>query len=315
MFKFKLMLVCAGVFLLASCQSQNSIESRNIATLHRYWNELLNGKDISKAHEIIAPDFTLYINRKPTEPRGVEIFIQMAKIHDHEGALSQNQFFEDEIVAAENTIASRWRGTALHDREVSGYKPIPNDHEIAWQGMCFYHFNEKGLMTDGHVVTNLWELFESRERANKPVDIRARNIATLHRYFKELLNFGDHSKHHEIITPDFTLYYDGEPDTAKGIEIFKSMKQDGERCFSKIEFGEDEAMAKGNMVASRWHTIAVHDRDELLGYKPDGKEMRWCGMSFYHFNEDGLMTHGHVVNNVIEAFEARERAAQQASAE
>jgi len=78
MFKLKLVLVFAGIFLLASCQSQNSLESqdkataktdveaRNIATLHRYWNELLNGKEISKAHEIIAPDFKLYVKGEPT---------------------------------------------------------------------------------------------------------------------------------------------------------------------------------------------------------------------------------------------------------
>jgi hypothetical protein len=182
MFKLKLVTVFAGIFLLASCQSQDSLESqdkttaktdveaRNIATLHRYWNELLNGRDTSKAHEIIAPDFTLYVRGEPTRLKGVDIFIEMYKMHDSEGALSKNEFFEDEIVAAGNTIASRWHGTAIHDKVAVGYKPIPNDQKITWQGMCFYHFDENGLMIDGHVVPNVYEILEMRERAANQAD-------------------------------------------------------------------------------------------------------------------------------------------------
>jgi hypothetical protein len=132
MFNFKLMTGFAMIILFAGCQSQNSIESRNIATLHRYWNELLNGRDISKAHEIITPDYTLYSNGEPSKDKGVDIFVEMYKMHDSEGALSKNEFFEDEIVVAGNTIASRWHGTAIHDKVAVGYKPIPNDQKITW---------------------------------------------------------------------------------------------------------------------------------------------------------------------------------------
>jgi hypothetical protein len=179
MLKLQLVLAYASIFLLCSCQRQNNLESRNeatvksdvearnIATLHRYWKELLNENDISKAHEIIATDFTLYVNREPVEPRGSDIFKQMG---ESDRRMSDNQFFEDEIVAAGNTIASRWHGTAIHDKETSGYKPLPNGQKITWEGMCFYHFDENGLMTDGYLVTNLWEKFEKRERAAKQVD-------------------------------------------------------------------------------------------------------------------------------------------------
>jgi len=285
-------------------------EDRNIATLHRYWNELLNENDISKAHEIIAPDFTLYVNREPVEPRGTEIFKQMG---ESDRRMSDNQFFEDEIVAAGNTITSRWHGTAIHDKEVSGYRPLPNDQKITWEGMCFYHFDENGLMTDGYLVTNLWEQFEKRERSNKPVDVESRNKAVVKRYIGELLNKKDHSKANTIISPEFTIHFGETTLEEKGLAIFQNTN-DYAKGLSKLIMIVEEMIAVGNTVAVRWHDEGIHDNGDFQGYAevPNEKAMTWQGMSFYRLDGNGLIIEEFVVTNIIEAFEMRQRAAKQA---
>ncbi|MFC1795106.1 ester cyclase [Planctomycetota bacterium] len=145
-------------------------------------------------------------------------------------------------------------------------------------------------------------------------DLEARNLATLHRYFKEIVNHGDHSKHDELISPDFTLYYAGEPDETKGIELFIQMEKENVKSFSKIEIIEDESVAEGNKIATQWHGIAIHDRGPAYGFEviPDDKELIWHGTAFYTFDKNGLITQVHILSNMDEVLRSRaERAAKQ----
>jgi len=140
----------------------------------------------------------------------------------------------------------------------------------------------------------------------------ARNIATFHRYWKEIVNRGDFSKHDEIISPDFTLYHCGVPDKLKGIELFKQMARDNDKAYSRIEIIEDDLVASGNRIGTQWHGVAIQDRGPIEGFEviPDDKEVTWHGMAFYTFDEKGLITEARLVTDFYDVFRARaERAA------
>ena len=62
MYKIRLTTTLVLIVVFASCQNQNSMESRNKAIVKRYVEELVNNTtgDYSKAYEMISPEFTLY---------------------------------------------------------------------------------------------------------------------------------------------------------------------------------------------------------------------------------------------------------------
>ena len=105
----------------------------------------------------------------------------------------------------------------------------------------------------------------------------ARNIATFRRYCKEIVNRGDFSKHHEVISPDFTLYYCGVPDKLKGIALFEQSARDNDKAYSRIEIIEDDLVGSGNRIATQWHAVAIHDRgrgrrvQDVLRNEPHGR--------------------------------------------
>lgn len=179
--------------------------------------------------------------------------------------------------------------------------------------MCFYHFDENGLMTKGYLVTNLWERLELRERANQPVDVEARNKATVQRYIDEVLNGKNYSKALEMITPDYTLYYGGEEIAEKGLDLFKNTSE-WSKPLSKMVLHVDQVIAQGDSVAVQYHDDVIHDNGPFLGYEvvPGQEAVTWHGVVFFKLNKEGLLTEGRAVSNDLAVFEMRKRAAEQA---
>jgi len=307
MLESRLMLVAAGVFLLAGCQTQSIVETRNKATVRRYLKEVVNNTsgDYSKAYEVISPDFTLYIGGKPSEEKGVDVFTNVAEFTK---SFSKLTLVDDEMIAEGNTVAVRWYDEVVHDRGVFlGYEVIPDDTDMIWHGMSFYKFDDNGLISEAHIVDDRVEVLEMRRRANEQGDVETRNLETFHRYWKEIVNHGDFSKHHEIISPNFTGYFPGKPVGLKGVDFLKKSKQQRDRAFSKIELFEDQLIADGNSIAVRWHAVALHDRGSIFDYGPDGNEIVWQGMNFYRCDENGLIAEAHVVHNLFHVLELREQ--------
>ncbi len=124
MLKYRILAICPAIMLLASCQSQVSVEQHNKAVVRRYLDELLNGRNYAIAHEIITPGFTLCAGDEILEPRGVEFFKQNAESTDK--VLSKIELVHDEMIAEGNTVAVRWHDVVVHDRgEFSGYEVDP----------------------------------------------------------------------------------------------------------------------------------------------------------------------------------------------
>jgi len=150
------------------------------------------------------------------------------------------------------------------------------------------------------------------------MDRESRNKATVRRYLKELVNntSGDYCKAYEIISPEFTLCFGGKALDKKGVDAFKAT--DGlSKPLSKLVLVDDEMIAEGNTVAVRWHDEAIHDKGRFLGYDvvPNDTELTWQGMSFYKFNDAGLMVAGYIVDDSVEVLEMRKRASGPAGSE
>jgi SnoaL-like polyketide cyclase len=145
--------------------------------------------------------------------------------------------------------------------------------------------------------------------------IESRNKATVKRYIKEVVNntSEDYSNAYEMISPNFIFYFGGEEFNVKGVDFFKSGDEDS-KPFSKLVLIDDEMIAEGNTVAVRWHDKAIHDSGEYYGYQvvPDQKEMTWHGMSFYKFNNNGLIAEAYIVSDAIRVFEMRKRTVEKA---
>jgi predicted ester cyclase/nuclear transport factor 2 (NTF2) superfamily protein len=309
----------ATVFSRVQTPDESQETARNLATFHRYWKEIVNRGDFSKHHEIISPDFAIYDAGGVTdELRGIEIFEEMARQNDK--AFSKIDIVEDNLIVQGNKIATQWHGVAIHDKGPAyGYEAVPDAKELIWHGTAFYEFDENGLIKEAHLLTNMNDVLRSRaERAAKADGAESRNKAAVKRYVEELVNntSGDFSKAHEIISPGFTAYFGGEPAEQTGVDLFRDNLEGKKQIFSKLVLVEDEMIAEGNTVAVRWHDEAVHDRGDFLGYQvvPGQESMRWHGMSFYRFDENGLMTEGHIVSNNFFVLEMRERGNRQKQA-
>lgn len=147
----------------SGASSSHSSTSTNIAILNRYWRELLNKGDLSKYHEIISSDFTLYVGGKPDPLKGIALFRAMAE--GQPKSFSKMEMIQDEIIADGNIIALRWHGDAVHDKGVyRGFEVIPNDVQITFHGMTFYRFNANGLITEGRIFSNMFEILQLRKQ-------------------------------------------------------------------------------------------------------------------------------------------------------
>jgi hypothetical protein len=152
MSKLKLMQAFACVFLLGSCQSQNSLESRNKAVVKRYVDELLNKSDYSKAHEIITSGFTLYDNGQEMPLKGVDLF-ESEDENDDSGGFSELVLTIETMIAEGNTVAILWYDTALYAPEEPARGSRPK-LSLKWHGMSLYKL-ENGLIVEGHVMNDL----------------------------------------------------------------------------------------------------------------------------------------------------------------
>jgi predicted ester cyclase len=286
MYKLKFVMGLIGVIFLGACQSQNSPEARNKALVTRYVNEILNGEDLSTADEIIASDYTFYRNGIEMPQRGADVF----RAEEEEIEQYSDMFLTDEQMIAEgDTVAVRWHQTAT-------YKPgkHPSKKEITWHGMSFYKI-QNGLMAEGRIID---VEDTTTDQTVKTTDLESRNKTLVRRYVDEFLNKRNYTRAYEIITPDFTLYDNGQEAPHKGIDLFKSEDEaEDSDSLSELVLTIEEMVVEGNTVVIRWCDTALYTpsgpKDDTLRPKP----LKWYGMSLYRI-ENGRIVEGHVMNDM-----------------
>ena len=89
--------------------------------LDRYFYELLNNGDFSRAHEILAPLFVFY---GPTTTGGLDSRGFKRFIEELRAAFSNKQFVELDRIEAGNRAVIRFRMTGTQDGAYHGIPPI-----------------------------------------------------------------------------------------------------------------------------------------------------------------------------------------------
>jgi steroid delta-isomerase-like uncharacterized protein len=90
------------------------------AVVERYFAELLNAGDFSRAAELLTPDFAFH---GPSSPGGLDAAGFEAFVHDLRRAFPDKRFAEIERVAEGDRIASRFRMTGTHQQSYLGLPP------------------------------------------------------------------------------------------------------------------------------------------------------------------------------------------------
>ena len=128
--------------------------------------------------------------------------------------------------------------------------------------------------------------------------IETQNKAVVKQYLEELISNADFTNADKLIDPEMTFYANGEAIPLKGLEFIKSFTEDESTAFSYIEIIDEEIIAEGNTVASRWYVKGIHDKGEYQGIPAGNKEFKYDGMSFYKL-ENGLIKEAYLIGNEL----------------
>lgn len=129
-------------------------------------------------------------------------------------------------------------------------------------------------------------------------NLESRNKETVRRYVNELLNKCDYSRAHEIITPDFTLYDNGQEMSHKGVDLFRSRdKEVNLEGLSELVLTIQHMIAERDTVAMLWYDTARFTPNESLSGGSQSIPLKWHGLSLYRFR-DGRIYEAHVMNDL-----------------
>ena len=107
----------------------------------------------------------------------------------------------------------------------------------------------------------------------------------LARHFMEARIKGDLEAVDEIMAPDFVsrtpLLSVQEPDREDAIRAIAQLS----RAISNPSIHFEDQVAQGDKVVSRFVVHATHDRGELMGVAPTGRELTWMGIFIHRISE------------------------------
>lgn len=118
------------------------------------------------------------------------------------------------------------------------------------------------------------------------------NKRIVRRYLHEVVSRGDPSAIDELVSPSvvFASPYTAEP--THGVDPFKQMIQMLHLAFPDMKLVDEDLVAEGDTVASRWVVSGTHHGD-FMGHEPSGRRYEITGMSFYRL-KDGKIVEGWV---------------------
>src|SRR5918997_79897 len=127
-----------------------------------------------------------------------------------------------------------------------------------------------------------------RELARRRTSMSAEENMALARRFMRARIKGDLEAVDEIMTPDFVsrtpLLSVQEPDREDAIRAIAQLS----RAISNPSIHFEDQVAAADKVVSRFVVHATHDRGELMGVAPTGRELTWMGI-FIHLLSEGRL--------------------------
>ena len=124
----------------------------NKAVVRRYYDEVLNGRNLQVIKEIAADDY-IENDPFPGQGNGRDDLTRRAELLIT--AFSPTFLIED-IVSEGDRVAVRWRSRGTHSGEFLGIPPTNKSYEIA--GIDFHRVQDDRLAEHWHVVDQLSQM-------------------------------------------------------------------------------------------------------------------------------------------------------------
>jgi steroid delta-isomerase-like uncharacterized protein len=111
------------------------------------------------------------------------------------------------------------------------------------------------------------------------------NKALVRRELEEIFNEGKLDLADELLSPDYVVHDSALPEPVRGIEGFKQLRASYHSASSDIRTTINDMIAQDDKVVTRWTTRGTHDKGEMLGVPPTGKQIEVTGITVNRVSE------------------------------
>jgi steroid delta-isomerase-like uncharacterized protein len=105
--------------------------------------------------------------------------------------------------------------------------------------------------------------------------------AIVQRYLKEGVSGGNMAVLDNYVSPQIVFTSPYTPTPIHGIEAFRQMIGMLNAAFPDLQVAEEEAIAEGDTVATRWFASGTHTGSDFAGRPASGRAFRISGLSLY----------------------------------
>jgi steroid delta-isomerase-like uncharacterized protein len=287
-----------GATPAADCPATTTDE--NLAVVRSFFEEGVNGADLSVFDRVAAPDI-VYHGATVGDESGLEA---LKRVYGEALAgFPGIQYTLVTSVADGNAVALRFGVEGVHSGEFRGL--APSGETITWNHSAFAHvacgqisemwaeidqldrLREFGILAPEGPAARMAGV-ASRPAATPAVPAdsagcapqgREETIAIVDRVRAEVYNAGNFDVMPEIFAEG---YLHGSANGPDAIGLAEGARRIGGfvTALPDLEWTFDEVIAEGDRVAARWTTRGTHDGD-LLGFAPTGKPVEFTGISFF----------------------------------
>jgi predicted ester cyclase len=117
---------------------------QNKAVVRRFMTEVLTGRNLGLADEVLAPDYVNYMT-------GADLAAFKAMLSGMSAALSNVRFEIEDLVAERDSVVARWRMEATHTGSLMGEEPTGKT--ISSRGLTYYHLVNGQIVEDDPLST------------------------------------------------------------------------------------------------------------------------------------------------------------------
>jgi steroid delta-isomerase-like uncharacterized protein len=114
------------------------------------------------------------------------------------------------------------------------------------------------------------------------------NKALVRRELEEIFNEGKLDLADDLLASDYVVHDSALPEPVRGIEGFKQLRASYHNASSDIRTTIDDMIAQDDKVVTRWTTRGTHDKGEMLGVPPTGKQIEVTGITVNRISEDKI---------------------------
>lgn len=261
-------------------------ENKTLA--RRYYAELMSNGDLSFVDKYMADEFE-FSNPTHVEPYKGQDFKNLVTML--RGAFPDVHFTIEHLLASGNTVVGHWTARGTHTgtalKTLKGDIPAKGSPFVI-DGMSWLRFNDEGKFVEARINEDTLGLLMQigaipGPPRPEPTSTDA-NIATMHRYFYELMSGGKLEIIEEIFDPAVTFHIPTLPEPIRGHDGMKGFVTGLRTGFPDIKFTIERECAEGDKTAARWFIEGTHD-GVFLGMPPTHNHVKDQGVDVFVFHE------------------------------